>query len=125
MKELLFVGAGGFVGSVLRYLVGGAAQRLAPTLSFPLGTFTVNVVGCLAIGLLSGLAETRDLIGPQARLFLTVGLLGGFTTFSAFGYETVVLARDAERLYALVNVAASVTVGLGAIWVGQVLGRMG
>ena len=124
MKELLFVGAGGFVGSVLRYLVGGAAQRLAPTLSFPLGTFTVNVVGCLAIGLLSGLAETRDLIGPQARLFLTVGLLGGFTTFSAFGYETVVLARDAERLYALVNVAASVTVGLGAVWVGQVLGRM-
>ena len=124
MKELLLVGAGGFVGSVLRYLVGGAAQRLAPTLSFPLGTFTVNVVGCLAIGLLSGLAETRDLIGPQARLFLTVGLLGGFTTFSAFGYETVVLARDAERLYALVNVAASVTVGLGAVWVGQVLGRM-
>ena len=125
MKELLLVGAGGFVGSVLRYLVGGAAQRLAPTLSFPLGTFTVNVVGCLAIGLLSGLAETRDLIGPQARLFLTVGLLGGFTTFSAFGYETGVLARDAERLYALVNVAASVTVGLGAVWVGQVLGRMG
>ena len=120
----MLVGLGGFVGSVLRYVVSGAAYRLTPTLSFPIGTFAVNILGCLAIGFLSGLAETREVIGPQTRLFLMMGVLGGFTTFSTFGYETFALARDAERLYALANVLASVAVGFGAVWLGHILARM-
>ena len=124
MKDLLLVGFGGFLGSVLRFVVSGAAHRMTTILTFPIGTFAVNVLGCLAIGFLSGLAESREVISPQSRLFLMIGLLGGFTTFSTFGYETFALARDGERLYALANVLASVTVGLGAVWLGQILAKV-
>ncbi len=124
MKKLLLVGLGGFVGSILRYSVSGTAHRMTAMVTFPIGTFTVNALGCLAIGFLSGLAEAREVISPQTRLFLMIGLLGGFTTFSAFGYETFALARDAERLPALVNVLASVILGLGAVWLGQILARL-
>lgn len=124
MKELLLVGTGGFVGSVLRYVVSGAAHRATAIVSFPIGTFVVNIVGCLAIGYLSGMAEVRGVLGPQTRLFLTIGLLGGFTTFSTFGYETFTLAREADHLYALANVVASVVVGFGAVWIGHILSRM-
>jgi CrcB protein len=124
LRALVLVGMGGFVGSVLRYVMSGAAFRLTGIAVFPIGTFAVNVLGCLAIGFLSGLAETRDVIGPQTRIFLMVGLLGGFTTFSTFGFETFTLVRDAERLYALGNILASVAVGLCAVWLGQVLARV-
>ena len=69
-------------------------HRLMPLSEFPFGTFVVNVVGCLCIGVLNGVAETRQIIGPELRLFLMIGLLGGFTTFSTFGYETLALIRD-------------------------------
>lgn len=124
MKDLLLVGFGGFIGSILRFVVSGAAHRMTTILTFPIGTFAVNVLGCLAIGFLSGLAESREVIGPQTRLFLMIGLLGGFTIFSTFGHETFALARDGERLYALANVLASVTVGFGAVWLGQIFARM-
>ena len=92
--QILLVGAGGFVGSVLRYGLSGAVHRLLPFAAFPYGTLAVNVVGCLAIGLLAGWSEARQVIGPELRLFLFIGLLGGFTTFSTFGYETFEMARS-------------------------------
>nr|HPQ66639.1 CrcB family protein [bacterium] len=88
LKNLLIVGLGGFVGSVLRYSVSGWVQRLAPEGSFPLGTLAVNVTGCLVLGFLGGLAENLEVFAPGTRVFVFLGVLGGFTTFSSFGYET-------------------------------------
>lgn len=118
MSQLLLVGLGGFLGSVARYLLGGWILHLAPQAKFPFGTFTVNLAGCLAIGLLAGLAEKHGLFGPSARLFLFTGLLGGFTTFSAFGLETLFLLRRGEPWLALAYVAGSVLLGLLMVWLG-------
>jgi len=123
MTQLLLVGAGGFIGSVLRYAVSGLAYRLIPAAMFPLGTLVVNVAGCFLIGYGNGLAVTRNMFTPQARVFLFIGLLGGFTTFSSFGYETMALARDSQEARALVNVALQVVLGLAAVWLGYSLSR--
>ena len=85
---------------------------------FPWSTFAVNVLGCLLIGILSGAAEKSDVIGPAARLFLFTGLLGGFTTFSAFGFETFYLLRRGEIVMAALYATASVLVCLVAVWAG-------
>ncbi len=115
---ILIIGAGGLVGAIMRYLVGSWVIGAVGNPSFPYGTLVVNVLGCAMIGLLAGLAETRDLLSPEARAFLLVGLLGGFTTFSAFGFETISLARDGALLIGLANVGAQVVLGLGAVWAG-------
>ena len=116
--NLLLVGAGGFLGSIARYLLGGTILHHTVSSKFPWSTFTVNVLGCLFIGALSGAAEKFDLIGPGARLFLFTGLLGGFTTFSAFGFETFYLLRRGEIVMAALYATASVLVCLLAVWVG-------
>ena len=85
---------------------------------FPYGTLVVNGRGCLLIGVLAGLGDSRGVIGPQGRLFLLIGVLGSFTTFSTFGHETMSLARDGERLAAAANVALQVVIGLGCAWIG-------
>jgi len=121
LARVLMVGLGGFVGASLRYLVGGLVHRWAPP-TFPYGTFLVNVSGCFLIGVLATLAEERAL-GPMARLFWMVGVLGGFTTFSTFGYETVALIREGSLTAGWLNVIGQVTVGLAAVWAGTVLGR--
>lgn len=90
---------------------------------FPWGTLAVNIGGCFVIGLLFGLGETRQLFSPQARLFLLVGVLGGFTTFSTFGLESFNLLRDGEAARALANVALHIIVGLGAVWAGILCSR--
>lgn len=127
MGNLLIVGAGGFLGACTRYLLGGWLLHHAVNSKFPWSTFAVNVLGCLVIGLLSGAAERFDAFGPQARLFLFTGLLGGFTTFSAFGLETFILLRRGEWLIAGFYAAASVAVCLFAVWAGframQLVGR--
>jgi len=92
---------------------------------FPFGTLVVNVLGCLLIGLLHGVAETKQIISPELRLFLMIGLLGGFTTFSTFGYETLALMHDAEIFRAVGNVILQILMGLIAVWVGDMLGRLG
>ena len=92
--------------------------------AFPHGTLVVNLVGCLLIGFLNGLAASRGLISSQARLFLLIGLLGSFTTFSTFGYETLMLIENSDRASAVVNVLVSVVVGLAAVWIGQSLSRV-
>jgi CrcB protein len=122
IRELLLVGTGGFIGAVSRYAVGGWAHRWFGA-GFPWGTLIVNVLGCLAIGFLSGLAESRQVFSPEFRLLLFIGLLGGFTTFSSFGYETIAFARDGEISLAALNVLVQVVLGLGAVYGGYVVSR--
>ncbi|NOT21444.1 MAG: fluoride efflux transporter CrcB [Nitrospiraceae bacterium] len=119
--KLLLIGAGGFIGSVLRYVIGGTVQTLSQSVAFPYGTLAVNILGCFCIGFLSELVDTRALIGAETRAFLVVGILGGFTTFSAFGNETMNLMRDGEAALALMNVGTQVLLGLGAVWLGYTL----
>lgn len=119
----MIVGAGGFVGSALRFVVSGWAQRLAATGGFPYGTLLVNVIGCLLIGLLGGLAEYRQVLEPGTRLFLMIGILGGFTTFSTFAYESLSLAQDAEYFKVIANTLLQVVLGFGAAFVGMVAAR--
>ena len=121
MMKLLLIGSGGFIGSVLRYLVSGSAQTASQSIAFPYGTLAVNVIGCFLIGFLSELAQSRSLFSPDTRAFLIVGILGGFTTFSAFGNETMNLLRDGEQALAMMNVSAQILLGLGAVWLGYTL----
>jgi CrcB protein len=123
VRPVLLAGLGGFIGSAGRYLVGGWIHRAWPFATLPFGTLAVNVCGCFLIGLLAGLVEVRQLFGPDLRVFLLIGLLGGFTTFSSFAYETLALLRDADLGRALANVGAQVVFGLGAAWVGYALVR--
>ena len=118
MKQLLLVGLGGFIGSVTRFKFGGWVSRVYGEPLFPLGTLCVNLLGCLAIGILAGLVEKQHILSPELRLLAFTGFLGGFTTFSAFGFETIFLARKGELALALANVAASVVLGLLLVWVG-------
>jgi CrcB protein len=124
MLKILMVGMGGFAGSICRYLVGEVSQKyLTPSLLlYP--TLIVNVGGCLLIGLLGGLSETRQIFTPEIRALVIVGFLGGFTTFSTFGYETFVLARGDQMALALANLALHLVLGLGAVWIGFSLSKM-
>ena len=124
-SQIILVGIGGFIGSVFRFLLSGFVHRLVPLSEFPFGTLAVNIVGCLLIGLLNGVAESRQAIGPELRLFLMIGMLGGFTTFSALGYETLALIRDAEVFRAMGNMFLNVFFGLVSVWLGDLLGRIG
>jgi CrcB protein len=116
--QVMIVGAGGFIGSALRFMVGGWAQRAAIASVFPYGTLVVNVLGCLLIGILGGLAEYRQVLDPGQRLFLMIGVLGGFTTFSTFAFETVSLMQDAEIAKAVLNTALQVILGFTAAFAG-------
>lgn len=112
------IGSGGFLGALARYGVIGFVQRQVPPTAFPYGTLVVNLVGCLLIGAIAGLAETRQLFGQEFRLFALIGLLGGFTTFSTFGYETFAMIRADDYLLAMSNVGMHVALGVGLVWLG-------
>lgn len=116
------VALGGAVGASARYLVSGLVYTRFGV-GFPYGTLAVNVVGCFLIGIVMEMGEGRYLIPPGVRLFLTVGLLGGFTTFSTFSYETLGLMRDGQFGPAAINAVGSVALGLVAAWGGMVVGR--
>ncbi len=118
MKALLLVALGGALGSVGRFKLSGWVLHHTMDWRFPAGTFTVNIAGCLLAGVLAGLAEKHELFSADIRLLLFTGLLGGFTTFSAFGLETMFLLRKGELLIAGANVALSVVAGLLALWLG-------
>jgi CrcB protein len=119
--KVLLVGLGGFIGSILRYVFSGFIQQLSHSAAFPFSTLAVNSLGCLLIGFLSQLSDMHGLFTPEARLLVFVGLLGGFTTFSAFGNETYYLAQDGQTLASVLNVAAHLSLGLGAVWAGRAL----
>ncbi|MCA8958861.1 MAG: fluoride efflux transporter CrcB [Planctomycetes bacterium] len=116
--SLLWVALGGAFGSLGRYAVYLAADRWCPRAWVPMGTLTVNTVGCLAIGALAAWIAHRDSFSESWRLFLVVGVLGGFTTFSTFGQDFVVLARREELGRALSHLGANIALGLGAVWLG-------
>ena len=118
MKQLLIVGLGGFIGSISRYKLSGAILHHSADWRFPLSTFAVNIIGCFVIGLLAALVEHRDLFSPDTRLFLFTGVLGGFTTFSAFGYEGLFLLRRGDFGIAAAYATLSVFGGLFAVWLG-------
>lgn len=117
--NILLVGLGGFAGAVARYVLGGWVLHHTLSAKFPWSTFAVNLLGCLIIGLLSGLAERLEWFSPSMRLLLLTGLLGGFTTFSAFGLETVHLLRRGELWIAGTYVLASVLACVFAVWLGM------
>ena len=119
MGKILWVGFGGFLGSIGRYLLSGYVQHLMRAAGFPYGTLVVNLVGCLLIGFLSQWVGARGFLSPETRLFVFMGLLGGFTTFSTFSNETMNLWQTGASAAALTNVAVHVVFGLGAAWVGH------
>lgn len=121
MQNFFLVGAGGFAGAVFRYYFGGWIFQLHPQTKFPLSTLLVNLVGCLLIGALGALAHHFNAFSPQSRLFIFTGVLGGFTTYSAFGFETFYLLRNHETGLAILNVLLTVAFGLALVWLGDKL----
>lgn len=121
-RNLLLVGLGGFIGSVLRYLASLAFVQHTSS-SFPFATLTVNVLGCFLIGLIVALGERWTFLTPEWRIFLTTGLCGGFTTFSTFSYESFGLLQDGQFLFLSVNIALSLILGLGATYLAILLVR--
>jgi len=119
--RLFFIGAGGFTGAILRYLVSGWAQNSSGSISFPYGTLAVNMIGCGLIGILSFLIETRSAFSVETRAFLMIGLLGAFTTFSTFGNETFALIRDGRLDLAAINSGVQVIVGICLVWLGRAI----
>ena len=123
MVKLLLVGMGGFLGSISRYIVSGLAYRFTDAPHLAIGTLSVNVLGCLAIGFLGGLADHHQLFPPEIRAMVFIGFLGGFTTYSTFGYETFGFARNGQWLAALITVGMHLVLGLGAVWGGYALSK--
>ena len=123
MRTILFLALGGAAGSLCRYGLSGLAHRLLGT-SFPFGTLTVNLAGCLFFGAVWGLFESRVHIGPEVRLFVLTGFLGAFTTFSTYMFESAELVRGGQLALALVNMAGQTLAGLALVLTGLILGRL-
>lgn len=119
MNRLIFVGLGGFIGAILRYLISGFAQDLSNSISFPYGTLAVNVIGCFSLGFLTQLFENHVIVSPELRLLLLVGVLGSFTTFSTFNNETLNLIQEQKLFLALVNISVQLILGLSAGFLGR------
>ncbi len=113
-----------FSGALARYGLSGLVHRQVPLTTFPYGTLVVNLMGCFAIGVVTGLAESRQLFGPELRTFALIGILGGFTTFSTFGSETFAMIRGEEYLGAAANVGVHVIVSLALVWLGYTIATL-
>lgn len=119
--NLLAIAIGGALGSVARYGFATLVYRVTSPV-FPFGTFAVNVAGCVLFGLIIGLADHRVALTPAARAFLLIGLLGGFTTFSTYAFESVQLLRDGEWMFATLNMGGQVVAGVAGLWAGAAIG---
>jgi CrcB protein len=119
---IILVAVGGAIGSVARYLVSALVGRATGTL-FPAGTFAVNLIGCIVFGMIAGAAEQRVVLSPDVRVFLLVGVLGGFTTFSSYAFDGVVLIQQGQIAAALVNIGGQIVCGLLGLWAGYVIAR--
>ena len=119
MKLIFIIGAGSFIGGVFRYLISLLIQSKSTSL-FPLHTLLVNIIGCFLIGIVFGVFD-KALISNEWKLFLATGILGGFTTFSAFSIETLNLLREGSIYYALLYILASVLLGLLATYIAYIL----
>jgi len=123
ITKLILIAAAGAAGTLLRYLAGGAVQRLSHG-AFPWGTFAVNMAGCLFFGLVWSLAEERVLISPGARTVALAGFMGAFTTYSTYMFETAAFLRDSQWAFAIGNIALQNVAGLLFVLVGFAAGRL-
>jgi len=119
IKLIMIAGAGGFLGTISRFLASRYVQQVIPS-TFPFGTFIVNVIGCFLIGLFFGLSQKGNLLSAEWRLFLTVGFCGGLTTFSSFSVENIALLKDGNFLYFALYTGFSVFLGLMATYLGNI-----
>ncbi len=119
IRIILIVGSGGFIGTIARYLANEFIKKIS-TANFPLGTLLVNITGCLIIGIIYGFIEKGKLLEPELRLFLTTGICGGFTTFSAFSVENIIMIRNGEFFYVFGYLALSILLGFTATYLGMV-----
>lgn len=123
MQQLIYIGLAGAAGTLIRYwLSEWTARKFGET--FPAGTLVVNLVGCFLAGLLFYVMFERYTVSPTARAVVLIGLLGGFTTFSAFGLQTFTLVRDGELGLALINIGVSNVAGLLLVWAGYSVARV-
>ena len=122
MKSVILLGCGGFIGTVLRYAVQLGVNKYSFT-SFPLATFLVNIVGCLLIGILYGLATRYEWLNQELQLFLITGLCGGFTTFSTFSYENILLLQKGNYLVFFGYLFLSISLGFTLTWLGFVVAK--
>lgn len=120
MKNILLVGFGGGIGSIARFLFQKYLYAWYPH-TFPFGTFLVNILGCFLIGLFYGLAEKGNVLNPEWRLLLITGFCGGYTTFSTFAMENVILFKNGEFLYFGLYIAGSVILGIAATFCGMLV----
>jgi CrcB protein len=123
MRDILIIGAGGFIGAVLRYFAVLSMQVFKTKHNIPLGTLLVNVVGCLLIGILAVAAENSKIIPAEARSFLIVGILGAFTTFSTFGYESVSMLKNGLNAAFALNIGLQLVLGFAAVGAGMFFAR--
>ncbi|MGK0290313.1 MAG: CrcB protein [bacterium] len=124
MMPALWVALGGASGATLRFVVSSAVQKQFPQSNFPFGTFTVNILGCLIIGILAGISEQKQLLSNEMRMLLITGVLGGFTTFSSFGLESFQLLKTAQLTTAFANLFLHLLLGLLAVWLGGQIARL-
>lgn len=120
MKVILIIGSGGFVGSVFRYLLHLSITKIVP-LTFPFGTLIVNLVGCFAIGLIYGAFGKVSWLNEDWKLFLAIGICGGFTTFSSFSYDNIKLLQQGLFMQAFMYISASIILGLLLTFWGMML----
>ncbi len=121
MLRFFIIGLGGAIGTILRYVMGGLDYRFSSGV-FPVSTLVVNVTGSLAIGFLWGIVD-RFAVSPNVRLFIFIGILGGYTTFSTFSLETFNLMRDGEYRIAALNTTLSVVLSIGAVFAGYIISK--
>ncbi len=122
-RSILLIGMGGFIGTVLRFLTGRFFQFIIHS-SFPFGTFIVNVTGSLLIGFFFGLFDRGGLQSQDWRLFLTIGICGGFTTFSSFASENFIMLREGQVVQFFVYTSTSIILGLLAVWLGYLITKI-
>jgi fluoride exporter len=121
MHNILLVGIGGFLGSIMRYLISGYVQDISHSVAFPYGTLSVNIIGCLLIGIISQLIDLQIGVTSGTRLFLMVGVLGGFTTFSAFGNETINLLQDQRFFLSMIYIGSHLIICFSAVFLGKII----
>jgi len=122
IRTLLLIALGGGIGSMVRYLTALAIEKYYSNI-YPLATFVINILGCLLIGLLVGVLEKNQLSNSNLKWFLITGFCGGYTTFSAFGYENIALLENNHSGLAFLYIAASILTGLLAVWLGLFLAK--